>query len=452
MSQTSGAAAPTPYAGPPPAAAGRAAAAPGPPGVPGSPGAAAGGSAPTAGAAAEPAVRNTPGWLSQVRLVVASVVVVAAALTTLMLFSTWEGARAAAADTAQLVRVQTTKVDLLRADALATNAFLVGGLEPAQQRAAYDSALAEVERTVTDAAQAQPADRAALAALNEEVLSYASAMELARANNRQGFPVGAAYLNQASTRLRSTALPLVDNLVEANQQRSRDAMSPLPWFVVILPGLLGLGVLVYANQRLAQRFRRRFNLGIVVAGGATVVMIVLAGLASGSQGSEDSRLLRGSYATVVDGATARSAANDAKANESLRLISRGSGATFEKNWNAAAATVVATSSGDSLGSVSGLWRTYAAAHAKIVALDDAGSWDQAVAAATSTSATSSTAAFNAVDDALRTIVDDAGARTTATLDSGRLIFLAELLLALVAGMAAAGAAWRGVTDRIEEYA
>lgn len=394
----------------------------------------------------------TPSWLAQWRLVIASVCIIASAVTALMLFSTWQATRAASADTAQLVRVQTIKVNLLRADALATNAFLVGGLEPAEQRAAYDTAMVEVGRTLTDAAQAQPADGAALAALSQAVLTYTSSMELARANNRQGFPVGAAYLNQASTGLRSTALPLVDNLVTANQQRSRDAMSPLPWILVVIPGLLALLSLGYLNQQLARRFRRRFNVGIVAAGAATLAMVGLAGVAAFNQGSEDSRLLKGSYATVVDGVIARSAANDAKANESLRLISRGSGATYEKKWSAAATTVVAKTSGAALGPVAGQWRTYAEAHAKIVALDTEGNWDEAVAAATSSASGSSTANFTAFDSSLREIVDAAGNRTTADLDSGRFLYLGLLVLALAAGLAGAASAWRGVTSRIEEYA
>ena len=98
------------------------------------------------------------------------------------------------------------------------------------------------------------------------------------------------------------------------------------------------------------------------------------------------------------------------------------------------------------------WRTYAAAHAEIVALDTAGNWDQAVAAATSSAAGSATAAFTAFDTSLREVVDSAGNRTTADLDSGRSLFLGVLVLALAAGLAGAASAWRGVTTRIEEYA
>ena len=150
------------------------------------------------------------------------------ALTALQLTLSWQANRTAAADTEQLIRVQGIKTSLLRADALATNAFLIGGLEPAEQRAAYDEAIDQTVRAITDAADAQPADRAALNALSSTVLDYVGDMELARANNRQGLPVGGAYLRKASGELRSTALPIVDQLVDANSTADdgRDGRPP----------------------------------------------------------------------------------------------------------------------------------------------------------------------------------------------------------------------------------
>ena len=70
----------------------------------------------------------------------------------------------AESDTAQLIRVQQIQTNLLTADATATNAFLVGGLEPPAQRAAYDQALSTTGSLIAEAAQAQPADAEALAA------------------------------------------------------------------------------------------------------------------------------------------------------------------------------------------------------------------------------------------------------------------------------------------------
>ena len=70
-------------------------------------------------------------------------VVVAGVLTGLvgaLVFSTLAYSLARAeADTAQLVRVQQIQTNLLIADATATNAFLVGGLEPPAQRSQYDA-------------------------------------------------------------------------------------------------------------------------------------------------------------------------------------------------------------------------------------------------------------------------------------------------------------------------
>ena len=64
----------------------------------------------------------------------------------------------AKADTAQLIRVQKIQSNLLSADATATNAFLVGGLEPPAQRAAYDQAMSGTSLLIAEAARAQPAE------------------------------------------------------------------------------------------------------------------------------------------------------------------------------------------------------------------------------------------------------------------------------------------------------
>ena len=59
----------------------------------------------------------------------------------------------AKADTAQLIRVQKIQSNLLSADATATNAFLVGGLEPPAQRSAYDQAMSSTSSLIAEAAQ-----------------------------------------------------------------------------------------------------------------------------------------------------------------------------------------------------------------------------------------------------------------------------------------------------------
>jgi len=393
-----------------------------------------------------------PTSLNRLRLVAVTVCLVFGALTALQLTLSWQANRTAAADTEQLIRVQGIKTSLLRADALATNAFLIGGLEPAQQRAAYDGAIDQTVRSITDAAQAQGADRAALNALSSAVLDYAGDMELARANNRQGLPVGGAYLRKASAELRSTALPIVDQLVSANSQRARDAMGAHHPWLVLLPGLVCFAILYLGNRWISRHFRRRVNPGLLLAMGAVGALAVVAGLVTNSQQNQNDELTQGSFETVVDGATARTAANDAKANESLRLIARGSGQAFEDAWTAAAGVVDTALLEASLSGLQGSWQTYESQHQQIVDLDNGGQWDDAVAAATSTEDGSSSASFEEFDGRIQDAVSQSGTFTTDTLGNGNSVLLVLSVLSVLAALAAAGFAFSGVNQRLKEYA
>ena len=89
---------------------------------------------------------QVPTTLNRLRLGAIVVCLLFGAVTGLQLALSWQANRTAAADTEQLIRVQGIKTNLLRADALATNAFLIGGLEPAEQRAAYDDAIDQTVR------------------------------------------------------------------------------------------------------------------------------------------------------------------------------------------------------------------------------------------------------------------------------------------------------------------
>ena len=115
---------------------------------------------------------------------------------------------------AQLVRLQAIRSSLTQADAAATNAFLVGGLEPADQRASYNGGIARATASIAAASSGSSADAPELAEINQVLARYAGLIESARANNRQGFPVGAAYLRQAGNLLRTDGLPPLLELVK----------------------------------------------------------------------------------------------------------------------------------------------------------------------------------------------------------------------------------------------
>jgi hypothetical protein len=364
----------------------------------------------------------------------------------------------ASENAAQLVRLQEIQVSLVRADADATNAFLVGGLEPVEQRADYDQAVARASELVAYAARAQAADGDALAVLNTSIQDYVATIQLARANNRQAFPVGAQYLKNASSALRAEALPLLSALEDANRARAEAEFTAarLAWIAGVTGALLGLGGVAVASVWLARRTHRYLNVPVVGAAAVILAVLVTSAVVLGSVAGTVGAVRAGSYAASRALSDARTAAFDAKSNESLTLISRGSGASFEEAWVASADTTSsrladAVDLGEVPASLQTSWGSYESLHAEIRALDDSGSWEQAVAAATSREDGSANSAFAAFDTTSGQELADASDATSTALRGAGSGLAVGAWLAIVAGLLAAALAWRGLSQRIEEY-
>ena len=405
-----------------------------------------------------PGPADTP---TRLRLLAGVLVVVAVLAGLLAAQASWSasaslGRAADAAD--QLTRVQGVQNGLLQADADATNAFLIGGLEPPEQRVRYETAMGDAAQGVAQAARAQPADAEVLAALNATVMTYTGAVERARATNRQGLPVGAQYLRVASGDLRADAIPLLQALQEAGQSRAEAELDSArtAWLPAAAAVLVSLLVSVVASVWLARRTRRVLNLPVVVGGGVLLAVLVAATVALVVAAGTAERVWAGSYAAERALSDARVAAFDAKSNESLTLVSRGSGAAFEEAWQVSATTV-----GDRLDAAAPLvadgadlvagWQDYTARHEEVRALDDGGGWEAAVDLATTTEAEGTNAAFTAFDVASAGVLTSVGAETRTALDGARgsLVLLGGLCLG--AGVVAAVLGWRGVARRLEEY-
>ena len=406
-------------------------------------------------AAAQPATKKamtTPRRLRLLSLgvVVAGVVIgLVGALTLAYLAFALGRARA---DTAQLIRVQQIQSNLLSADATATNAFLVGGLEPPAQHAAYEEAMNSTSSLIAEAAQAQPADGDALAALNQQVLIYSGMIEQARANNRQGLPVGAQYLRNASAQLRSDALPILDNLVSANAARTADEMKANVGYIVPVLAALGLGAVIIAQIWLARRFRRTFNVGMLASSIVLFVLAVGSLIVVQQLRSSLNEISSGSLAAVNTAADARINANNAKSNESLTLIARGSGQAFETAWKSSAESVT-----DGLGRLPdkpelvSQWQAYTGVHGEIRELDDGGQWDKAVARATGSGRSSSNTAFGTFDDNLASYLDGVSQDTANSLADEQPVMIVAAIIILLGGLAAALLGRWGVAERLREY-
>jgi hypothetical protein len=403
------------------------------------------------------ALSGTPGRMRLLALLTTTVSLVFAVAAFSTFRSTEDALLRGEANTNQLVRIQAIHTNLARADADATNAFLGGGLEPADQRADYTSSLTQASRLIAEAAVAQPADGPALGALNNSVLTYASLIEQARATNRQALPVGAQYLRVASSGLRSDALPILDALVKANDARvSAEFNAATSTVSLITFGVLALLVLVGGMVWLSLRTHRYVNPPLAAATAAVLVTLVLGSISLGVVGSRVAQVRDGPYAATLAAATARIAAFDAKSNESLTLVARGSGGAFEKAWASSSKVVTDQSEASARQSkgaarMSGLWAGYVKTHVDIRKLDDDGNWEGAVKLAVGNDPKSANAAFDAFDASSEAALTSSSRAASDSLDAPRTWLTLGAWLGLLVGIAAAGSAWWGVSLRLEEY-
>lgn len=289
----------------------------------------------------------------------------------------------------QLIQVQDVRVQVVQADSIASNAYLVGGQEAADQRAEYDSRIAAAAAGLLVAVQgATSLDATELESVNQRLAVYVGLVEQARANNRQGFPVGAAYQRQA----RAVASVLVDSLrtvEQSTRQRVDDSMARAhraSW-TLIASGLLVLVALVIGSWWLALRWRRLVNVPLAVAA-VIVVLVLTVGLGvNGRAVSKAGDAVRGPLSAADLVAQARAAAFDARSSEALTLINRGNGAAYETEWQLSSSIVAealaesCTTYGVGCGALLS-YEAYADSHVLVRSLDDAGDWDQAVELAT----------------------------------------------------------------------
>jgi hypothetical protein len=401
---------------------------------------------------------GTPGRLRILALLTVAVSLVFALSAFSTFGSTNDALRRGGDNTTQLVRIQAIHTNLVRADADATNAFLVGGLEPADQKADYTASLAQASKLIAEAARAQPADGPALGALNNAVLTYGGLIEQARATNRQALPVGAQYLRVASSGLRSDALPILDALVKANEARVSAELENAAGTSasLIASGVLALLVMIGGMVWLSLRTHRYVNPPLALATAAILVTLVVGAISLAAVGSRVSAVRDGSYAATLATATARIAAFDAKSNESLTLIAHGSGSAFEKSWVSSWKVVTDQSAAAArlnnvAASMGAKWKGYAAAHAQIRTKDDGGQWDLAVRQAIGSDPTSANATFNAFDAASGAALTSSSSAATDSLDAPRTWLPFASWLGLLVGIAAAVSAWWGVSLRLEEY-
>ena len=371
------------------------------------------------------------------------------------------------------------------ADATAASAFLSGGLEPAAARQRYNADIKQAAIRIEAAGalvgasaartglpshpnkQAPAAGSATgddLAALSAGLPVYTGEVETARADNRLGLPLGAAYLREASELLRGTLLPAASDIY-AEQSRLLTSASAqatgLPFMVVAIVIGLVIGYVLYRSWRwLTRRTHRRVNTGLLVAAVAGAVSLVWLAGAFAVGRTELLHALQQGSAPAEAFARADVAALQAHADESLTLIDDSGDDSYQKDFviqqkrlgpgprTLLAALQAPPGSGVSVSAAAAAAAAWYLAHAALRALDDSGNHPAAVRSALAGDAATRFAVLSA---ALSQGITVDQAVFTAKARDGQEAFTGLAAGMIAASLAmAAGCAW-GLNRRLAEY-
>ena len=230
---------------------------------------------------------------------------------------------------------------LADADATAAGTFLPPGQEPPERRARYlDDMKTAADQLAAASRQIGSSSEAAVAAglITHDLPVYAGLIEAARADNRQGLPVGAAYLREGSALMRNEILPSTTKLyrVEANRLTGayRSGQSPVDTAGVALVAAVALAVLMVTQLFLYRKTNRVINPALLTA----TFLVFLAGTWTVVSFSQQARHLQQARRTGSDPVQLLSSARiltfRAQADEGLALVARGSGDAYLADFDA----------------------------------------------------------------------------------------------------------------------
>jgi hypothetical protein len=294
-------------------------------------------------------------------------------------------------------------------------------------------------------------------------------VEASRADNLLGYPVGAAYLSEASTMMETAILPAAGQLYQVEAERLNSeyhsGRSLLDVFGVLLVAVLALALLALTQRFLTLRTNRIVNPFLMLGTILTVVLVVwtvAAFITSASRlngarrkGSDPIQLLSSAQILVAR----------AQVDENLALVARGSGTQYLADFQAVSGALGAADGSSGLvnelapfdvdlvgtNSIDTVYAAYLKAHQAVLAAENSGQFTSAVTLATGDGAGDELPAASDLTSALgneiqvaQTAFDKKAASASHDLAA---LELAVLALALVA----AGLALAGLEQRIAEY-
>ena len=358
------------------------------------------------------------------------------------------------------------------ADATAASAFLSSGLEPINGTARYRADIAQAAAhlySATAAAGHSPAARD-LATLSAGLPVYTGEVQTARADNRLGLPLGAAYLQEASKLMRGTLLPAartVSAQADAQLAAASGQATGLPLALLLLVAGVLLGYALYRAQRwLFQRTHRRLNPGLAVASVAAVVSLLWLVIAFAVARADLLQARDHGSTPVAALARADIAALQARADESLTLIDAAGDDSFQADYltiehqlgpgpgtlltNAASAARGSPGGGSALAATTAATAWYRA-HEAVRALDNNGQHTKAVQLVTTQGPGHSSTLFARLDRSLTSAIAADQAVFRAHAVAGRNAFTGLEIGVIVLSLIMAAGCARGLSTRLAEY-
>lgn len=342
------------------------------------------------------------------------------------------------------------------ADAAASTAFISGGLEPQAVRDRYTQAMGEAAAELVRLSGDDIEDLRRRMGIASGLPVYSGLVETARANNRAGYPVGAAYLSEASNQMQTVLLPMAEQLHDrraaAVDEAQRHQVRP-PWLAFLLL-LAALGTLIWAQTLLARRWRRTFNAGLLLASAAMLILLawtVFAGAiaATSMAGARSDEAVLSARLTE-----SRILAQQARSAETLKLVRRDTSGDYDRTFDANITRLKELLSGhDDPASTTA--RTaldqWLGAHRRMNDALNRGDFARAATSATGPGAVNATIHVEKLDQALGQGIAESRDTLRDKISRSARVFDYLAPGAVILGIAAAGYIVFGIWPRLREY-
>ena len=299
-----------------------------------------------------------------------------------------------------------------------------------------------------------------LTVLTSGLAAYRSTVATAEAANRQGYPVGSAYLAEANNFMRTVMLPASDSLYNVEQGRltHEDSRATTTTGLVVLLILLVvlLGAALWLQLELSSRFRRLLNVGVLAAAVLIVASALWAMLAAAAGDRAISAAERHGTAPLAALTEARILAQQVRADDELTLLTRDSDTSYQTDLDGTSKSLTdllgrsgsnwtATEVAD-LSATARAWSSYQQDHAHVRSLDKSGLLQSALSS-DATSATDSATVDTALAAGVSTAVQSFSSGATSASDDLSGLAWGLAILMIVAALAVVA----GVEPRIREY-